>query len=152
MSGAHVAAHAAAEKRRREQEEEERMTRYNPDEVNDDWEFKIVRSATEKFKNPDVFRQMVDEETLAGWQLLEKLDNNRVRFKRPISARKRDAMLPAGVDPYRTQFGISEGVLGVWVAVIIMLVIGVIFLFYEALCKVQVFNVENKWDFFAVVQ
>ncbi|NUM47386.1 MAG: hypothetical protein HUU38_22015 [Anaerolineales bacterium] len=121
MSGAHIAAHAAAQKRQQEQEEEERMTRYNPEEVNGDWEFKIVRCATEQFKKPEVFQQMVEEESLAGWQLLEKLDNNRVRFKRPVSARKRDAMLPAGVDPYRTQFGISEGALGATIAGIFIL-------------------------------
>lgn len=126
MSGAHIAAHAAAERRKKLHEEEERMTRYNLDEVNGDWEFKIVRSATEKFKNPDVFRLMVEEESLSGWQLLEKLDNSRVRFKRPVSARKRDGMLPVGVDPYRTQYGISEGRLGATIAVIVMLVTGII--------------------------
>ncbi|HNB50491.1 MAG TPA: hypothetical protein PK530_01030 [Anaerolineales bacterium] len=129
MSGAHIAAHAAAERRKQLQEEEERMTRYNSDEVNGDWEFKIVRSATEQFKKPEIFQQMVEEESLAGWQLLEKLDNNRVRFKRPVSARKRDAMLPAGVDPYRTQFGISENMLGLWVGAIILLVVGIIIFF-----------------------
>lgn len=126
MAGAHIAAHAAAERRKKLQEEEERMTRYNPEEVNGDWEFKIVRCATDKFKNPDVFQQMVEEESLAGWQLLEKLDNNRVRFKRPVSARKRDATLPAGVDPYRTQYGISENMMGFWIAATILLVMGVI--------------------------
>jgi len=124
MSGAHIAAHAAAE-RRRKQEEEERMTRYNPEEVNGDWEFKIVRSATNRFKNPDVFRQMAEEESLSGWQLLEKLDDGRVRFKRPVSARKRDAMLPPGIDPYRTQYGMSEGALGLSIVLAIMLFVGI---------------------------
>lgn len=126
MAGAHIAAHVAAERRKKLQEEEERMTRYNPDEVSGDWEFKIVRSATEQFKKPEIFQQMVEDESLAGWQLLEKLDNSRVRFKRPVSARKRDAMLPAGVDPYRTQYGISENMMGLWVAVTILLVMGII--------------------------
>ncbi|HLF91230.1 MAG TPA: hypothetical protein VI451_19955, partial [Anaerolineales bacterium] len=80
MSGAHIVAHAAAERRRQQQEEEERMTSYNPNDLNQDWEFKIVRSATNQFKKPDVFQQMVEEESLSGWQLLEKLDNGRVRF------------------------------------------------------------------------
>lgn len=126
MSGAHIAAHAAAERRKKLHEEEERMTRYNPEEVNGDWEFKIVRSVTDQFKKPDVFRLMVEEESLSGWQLLEKLDNGRVRFKRPVSARKRDAMLPEGMDPYRTQYGISEGALGATIGGIIMLIVGII--------------------------
>jgi len=128
MSGAHIAAHAAAERRRRQQEEEERMTRYNQEEIQGEWEFKIVRSATSQFKKPEVFQQMVAEESMAGWQLLEKLDDGRVRFKRPISARKRDAMLPDGFDPYRTQYGMSEGALGATIASVIMLAVGIIVL------------------------
>ena len=125
MSGAHIAAHAAAERRRQQQEEEERMTSYNPNDLNQDWEFKIVRSTTNQFKKPDVFQQMVEEESLSGWQLLEKLDNGRVRFKRPVSARKRDAMLPPGIDPYCTQYGMSEGALGLSIVLAIMLFVGI---------------------------
>jgi hypothetical protein len=106
IHGAHIAA-AAAEKRRREQqeEEEERMTPYSGDELNNEWEFKIVRSATGAYRKSDVFQRLLNEESIAGWQLLEKLDNSRIRFKRPKSARKRDNMLPQGFDPYRTQMG-----------------------------------------------
>lgn len=120
MYGSHVAIQAAAEKRRRQQEEEERMTPYTPAELNEQWEFKIVRSVTSEFKKPDTFRQLLEEESVSGWELLEKLDDGRVRFKRPIAQRRRDAMLPQGVDPYRTQWGISEGGL----AFRIMLVVG----------------------------
>ena len=81
------------------------MTGYSPEELNDDWEFKIVRSGTNAFRNPDTFAQLVDEEAEAGWTLLEKLDNGRVRFKRPKNAHRNDAYLPDHIDPYRTQFG-----------------------------------------------
>lgn len=121
MSGSHIAIQAAAERRRRQmQEEEERMTPYTQSEINEEWEFKIVRSVTEEFKKPDVFRQLVQEEAVSGWELLEKLDDGRVRFKRPTSQRRRDEMLPQGVDPYRTRVGITEAGL----AFRIMLVIG----------------------------
>lgn len=124
MSGAHIAAHAAAEKKRREQEEEERMTRYTDPELNEGWEFKIVRSVTSAFKDHETFRRLLDEEAISGWELLEKLDDGRVRFKRPVSARRRDAMAPAGVDPYRTQFGMSEGALAVRIMLIVALLTG----------------------------
>jgi len=124
MSGAHIAAHAAAQ-RRKKQQEEERMASYNLNDLNE-WEFKIVRSTLNQFGKPDVFRQMVEEESLSGWQLLEKLDDGRVRFKRPVSARKRDAMLPPGIDPYRTQYGMSEGALGITIVLVIFFVTGVI--------------------------
>jgi hypothetical protein len=126
MSGAHIAAHAAAEKRRKEREEEELMTGYTPTDLNDQWEFKIVRGVSSAFKKPEVFQQLVQQESMAGWELLEKLDNDRVRFKRPTSARRRDGMLPRGVDPYRTQYGISEGMLAFWIIASILLVIGIV--------------------------
>lgn len=103
--GAFVAIHAAEEQRRRDQEEEEEMTRYSTDELDDNWEFKIVRSETGAFRRPEVFQSMLQEESIAGWELLEKLDDRRVRFKRPRDARRRDATLPPGLDPYRSQYG-----------------------------------------------
>jgi hypothetical protein len=132
MSTAHIAAHAAAEEM---QIEEEQMTNYTRDELANDWEFKIVRSASDAFSKPEVFQQVVAEETLAGWQLLEKLDNGRIRFKRPVSARRKDEMLPEGVDPYRTTYGMSEIMMVFWVISAIMLVLGLIIL--------TVFLIEN---------
>ena len=81
------------------------MSEYTPDGSQGDWEFKIVRSDTAAFRKPEVLEKLVEEEARAGWVMLEKFDDSRVRFKRPRSARARDAFLPAGVDPYRTQHG-----------------------------------------------
>ncbi len=108
----HVAAHQAAEKARRE---EETMTAYTPQDVSEEWEFKILRSAGGAFRNPAAQARAETEEALAGWALLEKFDNDRLRFKRPVSARRKDGMLPPGVDPYRTTYGMSEGALAFWV-------------------------------------
>ena len=82
------AAAAAAAKRRREQEEEEQLTSYRESDLNDDWEFKILRSMTSAFKNPDKLRQTLAEEAQAGWVLVEKFDNGRLRLKRPASRRR----------------------------------------------------------------
>jgi len=103
--GAFVAIHAANEQRRRDEEEELLMTRYSIDELDSDWEFKIVRSDTNAFRRQDVFATLLQEESLAGWELVEKLDDRRVRFKRRRDARRRDATLPQGVDPYRSHYG-----------------------------------------------
>ena len=102
-----AAAAAAAEAERQRREEEEDMTRYTDADLQGDWEFKIVRANTAAFKNPEVFRQVCAEEAMAGWNLVEKFDNQRLRFKRPVSARAGDMGLD--FDPYRTQFGISAG-------------------------------------------
>lgn len=106
--GAFVAIHAAEEQRKRDEEEELLMTRYTLEELDSDWEFKIVRSETGAFRKQEVFAALLQEESLAGWELVEKLDNRRVRFKRRREARRRDATLPQGFDPYRTQFGGSS--------------------------------------------
>jgi len=107
MSGAHAAVHAAQEKKKRQQEEEE-MTRYTDKELTEDYEFKIVRSATSAFKKRETVEQVIAEEAMAGWKMVEKFDDNRLRFKRPASAKRSDYNLPPGLDPYRTSYGMSE--------------------------------------------
>ena len=96
----------AAARRRRERKEEETMTSYTQTDLSEGWEFKILRSVTGAFGDPDRLRQALDQEARAGWVLVEKFDNGRVRLKRPASARSGDAAL--GFDPYRTSYGMSE--------------------------------------------
>jgi hypothetical protein len=69
-----------------------------------EWEYKIVRSKRPIFGNPATFAQLCREEALAGWILLEKFDNRRVRFKRP--SHLREDLDPASLpfDPYRTRY------------------------------------------------
>ena len=105
-AGGAAAAAAAAEMQRQEEEE---MTKYTDADLQGDWEFKIVRSNLAGFKNPEFFQQVCAEEARAGWTLVEKFDNQRLRFKRPISARAGDAGLD--FDPYRSQVGTSSGVI-----------------------------------------
>jgi hypothetical protein len=119
VHAATTAAHAAAKKRR---EEEEEMTPYSDQELAQDWEFKIVRSSTSAFSKREKIEQVVAEESVAGWVLVEKFDDNRLRFKRPASAKRNDYNLPAHVNPYRTTIGMSEAglaftIMGVMVAV-----------------------------------
>ena len=97
---------AAAHKKKREYQEEEDMTRYSAEDLAQ-WEFKIVRSSTGKFQDPHFLRRVCEEESESGWELLEKFDNNRIRFKRPVERRSLDAL--ESRDPYRTSVGMSEG-------------------------------------------
>jgi len=105
-ANAAAAAAAAAEAQRRMREEEEEMTPYSADDLQR-YEFKIIRSATGRFKDPAALRQILEEEARAGWELVEKFDNGRVRLKRLIECRQRDATLAQ--DPYRTTVGMSDG-------------------------------------------
>ena len=111
-AGAAAAAAAAAQQRR--EHEEEDMTLMNTD-PSGNVEYKIIRSVTGAFKNPAKFRTFLDEEARAGWDLVEKLDNYRARLRRPIECRKRDSEL--GQDPYRTQVGMSETALVLWILI-----------------------------------
>ena len=101
-------------------EEEEEMARYKQDDLSN-WEFKIVRSESGAFRKPEVLKTLLEEEARAGWVMLEKFDDSRIRFKRPRSARTRDALLAPGVDAYRTRYGISSTRIGLLVVALMML-------------------------------
>jgi hypothetical protein len=101
-TGAVVAAH-----QQQMMAEEERMATYTQEELAQEWEFKIVRSYGRAFRNPKALQKLLQEEAVAGWRMVEKFDDSRVRFKRPRTAREQDPFLPAGVDPYRTHYGTS---------------------------------------------
>lgn len=71
------------------------------------WEFKIVRANRDVFRDPDVLEKLCQEEATAGWILLEKLDNRRVRFKRLIALRNILDAEQLSYDPYRSHYGSS---------------------------------------------
>lgn len=125
-----TAAHAARQRRLRQQQdriEEEEMTNYSVDDLENDWEFKIVRSERAAFRKPENFQRLMQEEAAAGWEMVEKLDDRRVRFKRRKDNRRRDANLPQGIDPYRTQFdgGVSRSLVLVLVGLVTMVALGI---------------------------
>ena len=124
-TGANAASAAAAQKLR---DEEEIMTAYKKDDL-EGWEFKIMRSYTGKFKDNKFVQQLCREEARAGWEMLEKFDEYRIRFKRRVDNRPNDQFLK--FDPYRTSvgFGINHivavilGVAALGVGVAIMMAI-----------------------------
>ena len=119
IASAGAAAAAAAARLRALHEEEERLSAYSPDDLAKGWEFKIVRANTAAFRKSEVMQQVCDEEARSGWELVEKFDDTRLRFKRPTAARNIPS--PAGIDPYRTTYGMSQGRL---TAIILIAVFG----------------------------
>lgn len=73
----------------------------------DDWEFKILRSTSSAFRHRHNMEQALREEADAGWVLLEKLDNSRLRLKRPRSSSSRNGN--GAIDPYRSYYGLGPG-------------------------------------------
>jgi hypothetical protein len=130
-----VAAAAAAEQQRRMFEEEEQLTPYSADELQNDWELKIVRANYGAFGKPDRLARLIEQEKQAGWVLLEKLDDSRVRFKRPRSAQANDAqVIASGFDPYRTQVGMARtaAVLMIMVGAVVLVILFAIIAFMMA--------------------
>ncbi len=69
-----------------------------------EWEYKIVRANRDLFRNPAIFQRLCQEEAEVGWILLEKLDDRRVRFKRPVSCREKPHQKLPRFDPYRCAY------------------------------------------------
>ena len=120
MSGAELAVHQQIKKRKELKFEEENMSHILNNDMITNWEFKIVRSATNAFKNPLSLAKVLQQESVGGWELFEKLDDNRLRLKRPITTRENDGLLPRGYNPYRSKYGISEGAIGMIIAGILL--------------------------------
>jgi hypothetical protein len=107
-----------------QQEEEEEVTPISADPAAG-FEYKIMRSAFGSFKDPLKLRAMLEEEARAGWEMFEKLDDGRVRLRRSVACRQRDADL--GQDPYRTNYrGAGGGKVLLWVVVGIVAVCAVV--------------------------
>ncbi len=116
------AAAAAAATSQQRNVEEELMSAYSDKELADGWEFKILRSASGVFKKPERMQEILEEEARAGWMLVEKFDNNRLRLKRPSGASQNDRHLD--YDPWRTEIGASQTKHEAKIAVI---VVGIVF-------------------------
>lgn len=69
------------------------------------WEFKIVRAQMDVFRDRAQLQKLCEEEAQAGWILLEKLDDRRVRFKRPIALRDLIDPKTLQFDAYRCHYG-----------------------------------------------
>ena len=73
------------------------------------------------------YQQICQEEARAGWELMEKFDNNRIRFKRRTDKRRSDQHL--NIDPYRTSVGMGEGQLVITILSVTFGLVGLILLF-----------------------
>ncbi len=71
-------------------------------------EYKIVQSQTPLFASTPKMLEVLAEEAKAGWRLLEKEDNYRIKLQRDISHREGDKNLD--FDAYRTSVGVSSAV------------------------------------------
>lgn len=127
-AGAGAAAAAAAAEEARRREEEERLTNYTKEDLNEGWEFKILRSGLAL--KQERFKEICEEEAKNGWQLVEKFDQTRIRFKRPISARENDQY--AEIDPYRTNYSKGTGK-------VVAIILGITFLTMAIIAGIAIY-------------
>ncbi len=71
-------------------------------------EYKIIQSQTPLFASTPKMLDVLAEEAKAGWRLLEKEDNYRVKLQRDIANRDNDKNLD--FDAYRSTVGVSSAV------------------------------------------
>jgi hypothetical protein len=102
------------------QREEEDMTAYRREDLVEDWEFKILRSTESAFRDPDQLRRILEDEARAGWVLVEKFDDQRVRLKRRAGRSSSDFAAPLDFDPYRTYVGLTPSEQGRKVAITVV--------------------------------
>lgn len=69
-------------------------------------EFKTMQSQTPLFADNKKMQEVLAGEAKAGWDLLEKEDNYRIKLQRDISNRENDKNLD--FDPYTTTVGVSS--------------------------------------------
>ncbi len=87
------------------------------------YEFKILRTTRFfSFGNKNRLEQVEKEQAKFGWTLIERFDDYRLRFVRPISERKKDVNRVG--DPYESLYAQAR-----WIYVISSIILVVLFIF-----------------------
>lgn len=94
-------------------------------------EYKVVQASTPFFAKSQNIESIMLDEVKAGWRLLEKCDNYKLRLQRDISHRANDKNL--SIDPYRTQVGLNSAVVYGLTALATLAVVYLIFLVVGAI-------------------
>lgn len=117
-TSAATTANAAAAETRRQHEEEEDLTPYSQEDLDGDWEFKILRSLTGAFGTAEQLRRALEDQALSGWVLVEKFDNSRLRLKREVGVH--DDERNPDIDPYRTQYESGHAQLAIVLSLLVL--------------------------------
>ena len=87
-------------------------------------EYKVIQAQTPLFSDTAKMHEVLEQEARAGWQLLEKEDNYRIKLQRNISHRDNDKNLD--FDAYRSTVGVSSMVTYGATAVVTIAIVSVI--------------------------
>lgn len=92
-----------------------------------DLEYKIIQSQTPLFADTAKMHEVLEQEAKAGWRLLEKEDNYRIKVQRDISHRAGDKDLD--FDAYRTSVGVPSVVTYGATALVTIAIVSIILYF-----------------------
>lgn len=92
-----------------------------------DLEYKTIQAQTAVFANTDKMHKVLAEEARAGWRLLAKEDNHKIKLQRDIANRENDKNLD--FDAYRTTIGVSSMVTYVGTIIITLAIVSAILYF-----------------------
>ncbi|MCJ7548742.1 MAG: hypothetical protein MUQ30_03570 [Anaerolineae bacterium] len=73
----------------------------------DKYEFKILRGHLRTFRKPERLQAILEEERRSQWEMVIKLDEERIVLRRPRRSHAYDAVSESDTDPYRTQISSS---------------------------------------------
>ncbi|MFN3162427.1 MAG: hypothetical protein ACE37N_02860 [Pseudohongiellaceae bacterium] len=90
-------------------------------------EYKVIQSQTPLFADTAKMHEVLAQEARAGWELLEKEDNYRIKVQRDIAHRDNDSKLD--FDAYRTSVGVPSLVTYGATALITIAIVSVILYF-----------------------
>lgn len=92
-----------------------------------DLEYKTIQAQTPLFADSKKMHALLEEEAKAGWQLLWKEDNYKLKLQRETSHRENDKNLD--FDVYRTAVGVSSVITYVGTALLTLAIVSVILYF-----------------------
>lgn len=92
-----------------------------------DLEYKIIQAQTPLFAETAKMHELLEVEATAGWRLLEKESNYRIKLQREVSHRKNDPSL--NIDAYRSTIGVSSTVTYGATALLTIAIVSVILYF-----------------------
>jgi len=111
---------AAADQQKRE---ETLLAELVAQDKEDKYEFKVLKGYLGAFRKPERLQQVLEEERRAQWEMVIKLDDERLILRRPRRAQTYDAIGASGTDPYRTQIGGAGSAVGQKIAVLLGLLV-----------------------------
>jgi hypothetical protein len=92
-----------------------------------DLEYKTLQAQTPLFADSKKMHEVLELEAKAGWQLLWKEDNYKLKLQREVSNRENDKSLD--FDAYRSTVGVSSVVTYVGTALLTLAIVSVILYF-----------------------